>query len=546
MTNLSDKNRILSKPAKVSKLKVLHKIADLINSTTNLKTLLRRILRETVVGMGSDGGLIATIDTKSEQLEIAAVQGIDEQVIKDLSTETYYQTLISCHANGEKIALTERTSAVPGTFFLLIVEEQIFGVLWLKDINLKTISQEALDLGTSIANQTARVVKTVGIFEKQADVTEKLKAIFDLGSEINVFAPLPIIISSITAALPRFVNIKQCTLLLTKIGDKKSFFQPGISVLDIRKPEGLRPGKKPKRSKPSTLFSVPIEHESQILGMLNIYTELPHILTEEENIIISAFASMSGLLLSTALKMEEQSRLSNQLRLADRKNVLAAVGNYLAENMNDSVSVISVLLDIMKENGAFETDHSEDLNRLYQRLNYTNNLSQRLIKIVKPPAPILEYINVNDSIEFIIGLFERTASLKQIMINPRLAGDLPEILISKSDLHLMISVLFDNAIQAMPSGGLLNVTTSLIYGSDSITPSVLRINVRDTGRGFTIDTPQDLINPFNMQNELPTYGISLFSVQNIAFTYGARLTLRNGSDHGASVSINFPLSGNLA
>lgn len=529
------------KITKSNRQKILLKIADLINTTTNLRTLTRRILRETVLALEATHGFIA-LKKANTHYDIPAFQDFDSDNLEDYLVRVHFQREIP---NLNKLTKSSISQSTPyGAYFHLVSDDQLIGTMWIEMSSDIVNEKDWIEFGEAIAAQSSRIIKTILYYDNQIELNQKFEEIINLGKVVDAFAPLPIIVSTLTSNLTRFINIKQCTLFLTG-AENKSFSHPTIPVLDIRKPDGLRPGKKPKRSVPATLFSIPIEYGTTILGMFNIYTDEPRILTDDETRILSAYSAMSGMILYTAQKYEEQSNLNNELRYADRKHSLRAVGNYLAERMNDSVSIISILLDVMKEDGAFSTKNADDLTHLYQRLNYTNSLARRLVEIVRPPAPQLEYVRVNESLNYIVSLYERIASTQQILINPRFAGDLPELLISKSDFHLMISILFQNAIQAMPSGGLLNVTTSLIHSTDPNVENILRVNIRDTGRGFEMETPQDLINPFNITNDHKSNGVSLFTVQNIAFTYGARLTLRNGADHGASISINFPVGERL-
>jgi Nif-specific regulatory protein len=210
--------------ARYQTLKVLFRISDLINSTANSTTLLRRILREAVREMKATSGSISLVNETDNRLDIKVGYGMDVRAarqmrlrmgegvtgivaqsgkplrVKDVSGSNFYIELKS----GVRSEL-----AVP-----LRSEGKVIGVLNVDSSSTNAFSSEDEELLLSIANQAARVIQTSMLYSRITQQSQRLEALFDVGQALISPDPLPDILQRITRAVLDIADIKLCSVML--------------------------------------------------------------------------------------------------------------------------------------------------------------------------------------------------------------------------------------------------------------------------------------------------------------------------------------------
>jgi two-component system NtrC family sensor kinase len=93
-----------------------------------------------------------------------------------------------------------------------------------------------------------------------------------------------------------------------------------------------------------------------------------------------------------------------------------------------------------------------------------------------------------------------------------------------------------NAIEAMPGGGRLAVTTRTVPDEAAV-----EVVFADTGRGITPEVMKRIFDPFFTTKEKGT-GLGLAISARIVAAHGGDISARRGSDRGTCVRIRLPLS----
>ncbi|MBW1802013.1 MAG: ATP-binding protein [Deltaproteobacteria bacterium] len=98
--------------------------------------------------------------------------------------------------------------------------------------------------------------------------------------------------------------------------------------------------------------------------------------------------------------------------------------------------------------------------------------------------------------------------------------------------------LFLNAIEAMPDGGALHITTHLLDDQDGLANNgkMVEIKIRDTGEGFSDNSLSHLFTPFfTTKNE--GSGLGLAIVKRVVEGLDGSIFGANHSDGGAEITI---------
>ena len=136
-----------------------------------------------------------------------------------------------------------------------------------------------------------------------------------------------------------------------------------------------------------------------------------------------------------------------------------------------------------------------------------------------------------------------TAAKKKIAIVLDVPPDMQEIAADRRALKQVLLNLLSNAIKAMPrNGGQIGIAA---WKTEN--PSVLHIDVRDTGEGIPPDMLDKVFEPFGRGNSMVvarTYGstgLGLSISRNLMEMHGGTLTLESEVDHGTTAHMTLPV-----
>jgi signal transduction histidine kinase len=130
----------------------------------------------------------------------------------------------------------------------------------------------------------------------------------------------------------------------------------------------------------------------------------------------------------------------------------------------------------------------------------------------------------------------------KITLVRELDRSLPRIQASSDQLKQVLLNLFLNAVEAMPAGGTLTITTR--YGGEGDVPSdAIRIEVRDTGIGMDADTQARIFEPFFSTKTERGTGLGLWVSHGIVQGHGGTMRVRSRPGQGTTFMISLPIAG---
>jgi signal transduction histidine kinase len=126
-------------------------------------------------------------------------------------------------------------------------------------------------------------------------------------------------------------------------------------------------------------------------------------------------------------------------------------------------------------------------------------------------------------------------SLKEHNIQVRRVEEtpLPAVPFDPKQLHRVLINLLKNAVEAMPQGGEITITSRL--REDKV-----EISVSDTGSGLTPEAAENIFQPYFTTKEKGT-GLGLAICQNIMAEHGGCLFADSPPGRGATFTIQLPL-----
>ena len=158
-------------------------------------------------------------------------------------------------------------------------------------------------------------------------------------------------------------------------------------------------------------------------------------------------------------------------------------------------------------------------------------------------------IDVNAVVEDVVQIFSHTVE-QDIQLTPNLQPDPPLVNGNLGQIHQVLMNLFLNALDAMPRGGRLAVSTGSVkveerHSDDrlSLRPgSYVELAVMDTGVGISDENNDRIFEPFfTTKPEQEGSGLGLWVVQEIVKNHGGAIKVKSNTGGGTVFTVYLPV-----
>jgi len=155
-------------------------------------------------------------------------------------------------------------------------------------------------------------------------------------------------------------------------------------------------------------------------------------------------------------------------------------------------------------------------------------------------------INLNelvDEVPAVIGKFATTKIRIELNKDPQL----PHIMANIDQARQMIRIICENAVEAMPNGGILTLQTRAQHLNRDKYMGTIRVpsgsyvvlSIHDTGAGMDSNTMERIFDPFFTTKERDR-GLGLASVRGLVISLGGVITVFSKPSEGSTFTIFLP------
>ena len=212
-------------------------------------------------------------------------------------------------------------------------------------------------------------------------------------------------------------------------------------------------------------------------------------------VAVLAVAAASWLIARRALRRQSE-RDRNEARRTREEEHAALIGTLasgLAHEIRNPLGTLSMNLQLLQEDWADpvsdrESKSARKIGVLLKEVRHLENILNDFLRFAAKPRLKLERVNLNKIIEELLDFIAPQAARAKVRVIRRLSPAAPPAQVDPERIRQCLLNLLLNAIQAMPEGGDLEVSTEPGAG-------VSRIRVRDTGVGIP---PEHLEQIFNL------------------------------------------------
>lgn len=247
-------------------------------------------------------------------------------------------------------------------------------------------------------------------------------------------------------------------------------------------------------------------------------------------IITLLLGSMSGFFISR--------KINEQLVRAAKLASLGQLSANVAHEIRNPLTSIKMRLYSLKAESKKNSVSSEDINVIDEEISRMEGTVNNFLDFARPPELNLQSADIGQILEGTVNLIAPKARAQKIAMHKQLHDFPLEIKIDKEQIRQVFLNIMLNAIEAMPSGGILEIEAA--KSGDKKTKKVLEINIRDTGTGIPPEIKNKITEPFFTTKAEGT-GLGLFIASRIVKMHKGSFDIDSHSGKGTTVTLRIPV-----
>ncbi len=179
----------------------------------------------------------------------------------------------------------------------------------------------------------------------------------------------------------------------------------------------------------------------------------------------------------------------------------------------------------------------ENLRTIERESRRCGDLMRNLLTFARQAPSQRELNDLNTLVRDGLALVHHQLELQGITLNENLQEDLQSVRCDAGQIRQVILALLVNAGEAMPNGGLLEVSTALDDCRHTVT-----LRVRDTGIGISPEALPHIFDPFfTTKDNLQSTGLGLAVAGSILEQHGGEISVNSAPGKGSEFVVSFSL-----
>jgi PAS domain S-box-containing protein len=235
----------------------------------------------------------------------------------------------------------------------------------------------------------------------------------------------------------------------------------------------------------------------------------------------------------------EVSRLELQLRRADKLAALGTLAAGVAHEVKNPLHALGLNLHLLvQELGApqpSKVELEDYLGILRAEIERIHQIVENFLRFSKPSIPEVKPLDLNALVERVLSLVGFEAAGHRVGIQTEFDPELDTIAGDEGQLAQVVLNLVINAMQAMPTGGNLTLTTRRDNGWGELT-------VRDTGEGIPHDVVPQIFDPYFTTRQGGS-GLGLAIAHRIVEGHNGTIDVESKAGLGTTMVVRLPLAG---
>lgn len=258
-------------------------------------------------------------------------------------------------------------------------------------------------------------------------------------------------------------------------------------------------------------------------------------LLDEEQRLLDEVARQIALIVERTEARQAHNTLQEQLRHADRLATIGQLASGVAHELNEPLGSILGFAQLLAKRPRMPRDARNDLARIEAAALHARDIIRKLMVFARQSPPCYGTVNLNRLIEESAGLWMWRCEDGSITVRYDLDPSLPSLVADEGQLRQVVTNLVVNAVQAMPEGGVLTISTA--HQRDHV-----ELSVTDTGIGIAPEWLPHIFDPFFTTKDVDQgTGLGLSVVHGIIAAHGGKTRVDSRVGRGTRLSAYLPI-----
>ncbi|PKR84748.1 ATP-binding protein [Heyndrickxia camelliae] len=191
-------------------------------------------------------------------------------------------------------------------------------------------------------------------------------------------------------------------------------------------------------------------------------------------------------LLTIGRDITQQKVAESILIKREKLSVVGELAAGIAHEIRNPLTSIKGLTQLMWESGNITEDYAKVMVSEIDRIN---QIAGGLLALSKPQSAEMDTVLLNEILQYVVNIMEPESLLKDIQINMNMEESVCKIQGNRNGLIQVFINLLKNAMDAMPNGGQINITSRRVLNK-------IHIIVSDQGVGIPSERLEKIGEPF--------------------------------------------------
>jgi signal transduction histidine kinase len=221
---------------------------------------------------------------------------------------------------------------------------------------------------------------------------------------------------------------------------------------------------------------------------------------------------------------------------------LASVGKLaasVAHEIRNPLTSIKMWLFWLRSSTRPAPEALEGFDTVAREIDRLENVVRNFLEFTRPPPLNLRPCRLAELIDATLQLTRHRLAEHKIAVRRASETEMGAVLADGDQLKQVLINLLDNAVDAMPDGGEIEIAIDRQTDKSGTPMAVVRVS--DLGPGIPAEVAAHIFEPFFSDKEQGT-GLGLCIAANIMARHNGRLVLQTNSPSGASFAVWIPLA----
>lgn len=205
----------------------------------------------------------------------------------------------------------------------------------------------------------------------------------------------------------------------------------------------------------------------------------------------------------------------------------------IAHEIRNPLTNVSMSVQQLKKGNKIKQEgfrHVEIVERNIGRINY---LITELLNCARPAKLNLQPYDIHKVLKDVLESAKTKLNLQKIKVTKNFTSKLPVLKIDREQIERAFLNLIINAIEAMPRGGNLTISTEL-------NGNFFRVKIHDTGKGIPEKDIIKIFDPF-FSTKLQGVGLGLSICYGIIVSHGGTIEVESKSKIGSTFTVSLSI-----